>query len=261
MILFPLGQPIFANLGADGISMFYVSCIVSQLVYSLGGSIFKGGIGSEMVLQCPVRCNSLLICRAQIEVVPFFHKMAFIILAKVGDDKPDTVLATTILSFSISAIMTGVVFFMMGFCKLGALIGFFPRHILIGCIGGVGYFLVATGVEVSARLDGNLEYDLATLKKLLRADTIVLWTLPLFLAICLILIKRQVKYSFVDAAYFLSIIGIFYFFVGAIDKLELPDLRSKGWVFKAPDAGVPFYHFYTLYSRSHSCLQIWMADK
>ena len=49
MILFPLGQPIFAKLGPDGISMFYVSCIVSQLVYSLGGSIFKGGIGSEMV--------------------------------------------------------------------------------------------------------------------------------------------------------------------------------------------------------------------
>lgn len=49
MILFPLGQPIFAGLGPDGISMFYVSCIVSQLVYSCGGSIFKGGIGSEMV--------------------------------------------------------------------------------------------------------------------------------------------------------------------------------------------------------------------
>ena len=39
----------FAGLGPDGISMFYVSCIVSQLVYSLGGSVFKGGIGSEMV--------------------------------------------------------------------------------------------------------------------------------------------------------------------------------------------------------------------
>lgn len=49
MILFPLGQPIFEKLGPDGISMFYVSCIISQLVYSLGGSAFKGGIGSEMV--------------------------------------------------------------------------------------------------------------------------------------------------------------------------------------------------------------------
>ena len=57
MILFPLGQPIFANLGPDGMSMFYVSCIVSQLVYSLGGSIFRGGIGSEMVKLCSVSMN------------------------------------------------------------------------------------------------------------------------------------------------------------------------------------------------------------
>ena len=49
MILFPLSQAVFADLGPDGISMFYVSCIISQLVYSCGGSIFKGGIGSEMV--------------------------------------------------------------------------------------------------------------------------------------------------------------------------------------------------------------------
>ena len=53
MILFPLGQPIFEKLGSAGISMFYISCIISQLVYSCGGSIFKGGIGSEMVC-CPI---------------------------------------------------------------------------------------------------------------------------------------------------------------------------------------------------------------
>lgn len=49
MILFPLGDSIFEDLGPDGIAMFYVSCIVSQLTYSLGGSGFKGAIGSEMV--------------------------------------------------------------------------------------------------------------------------------------------------------------------------------------------------------------------
>jgi sulfate permease, SulP family len=49
IILFPLGQPVFQDLGPDGICMFYVSCIISQLVYSLGGSAFKGGVGSEMV--------------------------------------------------------------------------------------------------------------------------------------------------------------------------------------------------------------------
>ena len=173
--------------------------------------------------------------------------MAFTILAQVGEDNPESVLATTILSYSLSSVLTGAVFFLMGKCKLGSLIGFFPRHILIGCIGGVGWFLVATGFEVSARLEGNLEYNLSTLRKLFDFDTIFLWMIPLVLAVVLLVAKRWVKYPLTDATYFLSIVAIFYFFVAAIPDLKLEDLRSKGWVFEAPDAGVPFYHFYGLY--------------
>lgn len=185
----------------------------------------------------------------KIEVVPFFHKMAFTILAQVGDDDPKAVLATTILSYSLSSILTGAVFFLMGKCKLGSLIGFFPRHILIGCIGGVGWFLVATGLEVSARLEGSLEYNLTTLQKLVQGDTIFLWLTPLILAVTLLIAKRWVKHPLVDAIYFLSIIGVFYFFVTIIPDLKIPELRRRGWVFEVPDAGVPFYHFYSLYGK------------
>ena len=231
MILFPLGQSVFANLGADGISIFYVSTIIAQLVFSCGGSIFKGGVGSEMI-----------------EVVPFFHKMAFMILKKVGEDNPQSVIATTILSYAMSSILTGSVFFLMGACRLGALIGFFPRHILIGCIGGVGWFLVVTGVEVSARLPGNLEYDLTTLKQLLELDTIFLWTIPLFLAIGLIVLKRGVKSNSLVGIYFLSV-GAFFYVVKFVTGISLDTLRESGWVFKAPSASNPWYHFYTLYGR------------
>ena len=230
MILFPLSQPIFANLGPDGISMFYVSCIMSQLVYSCGGSIFKGGIGSEMI-----------------EVVPFFHKMAFTILNHVGEDNPKSVLATTILSYSLSSIMTGAVFFLMGRCRLGTLIGFFPRHILIGCIGGVGLFLVDTGLEVSGRLEDSFEYNLATLKELFQTDRMALWMIPFGLAILLLIVKHWVKHPLTDATYFISIIVVFYFIEMVSINLTLPKLRAQGWVFEAPEAGVPFYHFYTLY--------------
>ena len=246
LILFPLGSVVFEGcefaksicsktlltreVGPDGISMFYISCIVSQLVYSLGGSIFKGGVGSEMI-----------------EVVPFFHKMAFTILARVGEDNPTSVLATTVLSYSLSSILTGAVFYLMGRLKLGSLIGFFPRHILVGCIGGVGWFLVATGLEVSARLDGKLEYDLGTLMKLIQPDTLLLWTIPLVLSIILLATKHWVQYPLTDAIYFLSIICIFYFFVAAIPQLNFEDLRSRGWIFEAPQSGIPFYHFYSLY--------------
>ncbi|KAI9786059.1 MAG: hypothetical protein M1816_008150 [Peltula sp. TS41687] len=230
MILFPLGQPIFEGLGPDGLSMFYVSCIISQLVYSFGGSSFKGGVGSEMI-----------------EVVPFFHKMAFTILAQVGEDNRRAVLATTILAYSVSSIITGLVFFGMGACRLGSLIGFFPRHILIGCIGGVGWFLFATGVEVSARLNGELQYTLPTLKSLFRIDTIFLWMTPLLLAVLLIVCQHWIKHPLFVSAYFLMIPAVFYLCIAAIPDLHLDDLRRLGWVFDLPAASTPFYHFYTLY--------------
>ncbi|EEQ84954.2 sulfate transporter [Blastomyces dermatitidis ER-3] len=232
MILFPLGEPLFAHLAPDGISMFYVSTIVSQLVYSCGGSIFKGGVGSEMI-----------------EVVPFFHKMAFIILNRVGKENEKAVLATTILSYAISSVLTGSIFFLMGAFKLGSLIGFFPRHILIGCIGGVGWFLVATGVEVSARLSGSLEYNLDTLGRLFQLDTIFLWTLPLVGAIGLLVIKRFVKSNFLVGGYFVSI-GVIFYFAKFSFNIPLETLRDRGWVFDAPSSSEPWYHFYTLYDFS-----------
>ncbi|KAK2877756.1 hypothetical protein FQN49_001232 [Arthroderma sp. PD_2] len=208
MILFPLGEPIFSAMGADGIAMFYVSTIISQIVYSCGGSTFKGGVGAEMI-----------------EVVPFFHSMAMQILTRVGEDDPRAVYATTILAFSLSAILTGAVFFAMGACRLGSLIGFFPRHILIGCIGGVGWFLVVTGIEVSARLSGNLEYNLTTLEKLFQLDTIPLWTIPLLLAIGLLVLKRFVHSNFLLCAYFLAIAGGFYI-VKFISDISMSSLRE-----------------------------------
>lgn len=229
MILFPLGQPVFGDMGSDGISIFYVSTIVAQLVFSSGGSIFKGGIGSEMI-----------------EVVPFMHQMAFTILNTVGENNAKSVLATTILSYAISSILTGIVFSIMGACRLGSLIGFFPRHILIGCIGGVGWFLVVTGVEVSARLDGSLNYDLPTLRKLFQLDTIFLWGIPLLLAIILMILQRFVKSNFLVGGYFVGVASLFYFFKFALD-FPIDMLRANGWVFDAPPAGNPWYHFYTLY--------------
>ena len=175
--------------------------------------------------------------------------MAFTILAQIGEENPESVLATTIFSYSISSILTGAVFYLMGKFKLGSLIGFFPRHILLGCIGGVGWFLFATGVEVTAGLEGNLEYNLTTLKQLTQIDTVFLWVVPLALAIFLVIVRCWIKHPLTDAAYFILIIAVFYFFVAALQNLHLDELRAQGWMFDVPEAGVPFYHFYTLFSK------------
>ena len=229
IILFPLGEAPFAGLGPDGVSMFYVSCIVAQLTYSTG-SVFRGGVGSEMI-----------------EVVPFFHKMAYIILGEMGTGNPEALRATCIVSYAMSSVVTGIAFFMLGAARLGTLVNFFPHSILTGCIGGVGIFLVITGVEVSARLEGNLEFTLEVARRLVALDTIVLWVLPLVLAIVLLTVKHFFNRPWLVPAYFIAITAVFYVVAASVPSITMDGLRSAGWVFAAPETGVPFYNFYTHY--------------
>ncbi|KAI1872834.1 uncharacterized protein JN550_003708 [Neoarthrinium moseri] len=228
MILFPLGNPIFASLGPSGISIFYVSTIVSQITFSLG-SIFRGGVGSELI-----------------EVVPFFHSMAATITAIVGEDQPDAVIATTITSYALSSMLTGIIFWLMGKFKLGYIVGFIPRHILIGCIGGVGWFLIQTGFEVSARIE-EFRYDLDTVQRLGQPDTLPLWIIPLALAVLLFALQKKITSQYFLSIYILMIPFIFYFFVFSIDELVPENLREHGWIFEAPEDNEPWYRFWTLY--------------
>ncbi|KAK5694100.1 hypothetical protein LTR97_009721 [Elasticomyces elasticus] len=231
IILFPLGEPVFADLGPDGVSMFYVSCIISQLTYSTG-SIFRGGVGSEMI-----------------EVVPFFHKMTYMIMNRMGTERPDALIATVITSYAMSSIITGIVFFALGSARLGTLVNFFPHSILTGCIGGVGIFLFLTGIEVSARLSGNLELTKAVFDQLFTPSTLALWLPPLALAILLLVVRRYRDPPWLVPAYYIGITVIFYIITTAVPSINMEDLRKGGWVFEAP-GNKPFYNFYSYYKFS-----------
>lgn len=232
IILFPLGEEVFSQMGADGVSMFYVSCIISQLVYSTG-SIFRGGVGSEMI-----------------EVVPFFHKMTYMIIGVMGTDNPDALRATVITSYAMSSILTGIIFFVLGAARLGTLVNFFPHSILVGCIGGVGIFLFLTGIEVSVRLDGNMAFTREVFEKLIAPMSLAQWLPPLALAILLLVIKRFYDRPFLVPAYYIGITAIFYIVTTAVPALNMEKLRTAGWVFEAPAEGQPFYNFYSYYKFS-----------
>ncbi|ODV79889.1 sulfate transporter Sulfate/bicarbonate/oxalate exchanger SAT-1 and related transporter [Suhomyces tanzawaensis NRRL Y-17324] len=231
MIMFPVSEAVFSSLAPAGLSMFYMSCIVSQLVYSLGGSAFKSGIGSEMI-----------------EVTPFFHSMALSIVSEMSGADQDAIIATTITTYAVSSIVTGMVFFMLGKCKLGALVGFFPRHILVGCIGGVGYFLVATGIEVSSRLEGGLEYNYETFKYLFYNHITVLeWTMPLVLTVLLIGLQHKYHNSLLVPLFFIAVFIAFHLIVLIVPSWNLNMARQYGWVFPAVEGNQPWYGFYSLY--------------
>ena len=167
----------------------------------------------------------------------------------MGDDDPEAVLATTIVSYAISSVITGVIFLLLGALRLGDLVSFFPRSILLGCIGGVGVFLVLTGIEVSAGMDSSMEWNLDTLQHLFYPSTFVLWFLPVGLAVTLMAIRHYLTHPVVLPAFFIAVVAIFYIVTAAVPNLNLDLLRESGWVFQAPEAGVPFYNFYSYYSK------------
>uniref|UniRef100_A0A060T743 ARAD1B20284p n=1 Tax=Blastobotrys adeninivorans TaxID=409370 RepID=A0A060T743_BLAAD len=229
MILFPVADPLFADMGMAGLSMFYISCIVAQLVYSCGGSMFKGAAGGQMI-----------------EVVPFFYSMASTIAREVGRESPDRVLSSTIVAYSLSSIVTGLVFFLLGYLRLGSLIGFFPRHILVGCVGGVGWFLFMTGLEVTSGL-GSVVYSLDYFKRLFEADVLMHWLTPLIVGSTLIVIQRFNRHPLVLPVYFIGVFAIFHLIVWVVPSLSLDQLRSSHWVFQPPELSEPWYSFYSFY--------------
>ncbi|WPK25405.1 hypothetical protein PUMCH_002718 [Australozyma saopauloensis] len=231
MIMFPIGEAIFAQMAPAGLSMFYISTVVSQLVYSCGGSAFKAGIGSEMI-----------------EVTPFFHSMALNISANMAGQSQEAVLATVIVTYCLSSIVTGIIFFLLGKLKLGSLVGFFPRHILVGCIGGVGYFLVITGLEVSSRLEGGILYNWATLSFLF-GDYITLlqWVIPLALTVVLIALHQRIHHSLLVPTFFIGVFIAFHILVAVNPHWNLEKARDYGWVFPAVENKEPWYAHYKLF--------------
>ncbi|OBZ73456.1 Uncharacterized protein C24H6.11c [Grifola frondosa] len=226
MIIFP-AMGVFGGLGGAGVSMFFVSAIIAQLVYSAGGSGFAGANGSMMI-----------------EVVPFFHILANSIADQVED--PHAVLATTMIAFSLSSLLTGMY---PSVHPPGSLIGFFPRHILVGCIGGVGVFLIITGLTVCTRMaDDDFALNFATFKYLvLNVHNLALW-LPAFgLAVLLRVITHKYDHQLIFPlckslpylSHRLSLIRS--------ARLDLGMLRRDGWLFDMGTTREPWYQFYSYY--------------
>ncbi|AMD19847.1 HCL304Cp [Eremothecium sinecaudum] len=231
MIIFPISEPVFSQLGPTGLSLFYVSTVVSQLVFSGGTSKFKTGIGSEMI-----------------EVTPFFHTMALSILNSLPEGNDEVVITTTLVCYAISTIIIGLTFLLLGKLNLGKLVGFFPRHILIGCIGGVAYFLIITGIEVTTRVE-SFEYSWVFFHRLFnRDDLFAKWALPVALASLLLVLQHIVHHPLLLPGFYLFVFCLFYFIVALVPTLSLELLREQGWVFQVPSTRERWFDFYKLYN-------------
>ncbi|KAJ1652535.1 hypothetical protein IWQ61_007151 [Dispira simplex] len=224
LIIFPVSMPAFESFGPTGLSMFLLSTVVCQLTFSAGASTFAGANGGMMI-----------------EAIPFLHTICEIIVATVGQGNDHSIFATTMVAYALSSIITGLSFLALGYFNLGALVDFFPRHILVGCIGGVGYFLIQTALEITGQV--VLHFDLATLWTLFQPHVLALWGSSLLLALLLRVLCHRFTHPFFIPSFFLVVPVLFYAIAMSLG-CSMTQLRDEGWVFQLPDADVPFYNFY-----------------
>jgi len=114
---------------ALGLRMFLFATMVGQFVFTFKSN-FNNGVGLQMV-----------------ENVPFCLELARIVIQEQGYGLP--ALSTLFFLFGLSSVVVGTVFYLLGKFEYGRVVYFFPSHVLVGCIGGIGAFIIATSVEVS----------------------------------------------------------------------------------------------------------------
>jgi hypothetical protein len=112
-----------------GLRMFLFASLISQLTFTYY-SKFDNCVGVQMV-----------------ENVPFYIELSRILLAEGGNGK--STISTLFFLFGLSSFIVGCVFYILGKFELGRVLYFFPKHVLVGCIGGIGLFIVKTALEVS----------------------------------------------------------------------------------------------------------------
>jgi MFS superfamily sulfate permease-like transporter len=240
LIIFPNEDIFPTSAPSAGISIFFITTVVAQITYSIGLSRFKGANGSMMI-----------------EVIPFLHAMCASVAATVrpmaGDDdgshRRKVILATVMVCYVLSTLLTGATFLLLGLFKMGNIMSFFPRHLLIATIGGIGMFLILTGIEVTSEVDFSVSF--AYLKAIFDPLKLMLWGTSAGIAIVLQFLSHRIRHPLFVPCFFLLVPATFYVVVFAA-HISLEELRKYGWLFNLAQPGseqsspFEFYSYFSL---------------
>lgn len=193
---------------ALGIRMFLFSTIVGQVAFT-AASGFNNPIGLQMV-----------------ENVPFCHALCHIVIARQGYGAD--ALSTLFVMFGLSSIVVGAVFYTLGRLELGRVVYYFPTHVLVGCIGGIGIFIAKTGIEVTI----DAVFALRSI-----SDNLNLLVPVLCFELLLRVLERATldidgnpRFSLLSPIYFCLITPVFYAILWFL-RVDMLDAAAAGYFF------------------------------
>mmetsp|Transcript_1591 Transcript_1591/g.2279 ORF Transcript_1591/g.2279 Transcript_1591/m.2279 type:complete len:936 (+) Transcript_1591:167-2974(+) len=143
---FPLNFFPLTGETAFGLRLFIFSTVICQLVLTFTSN-FTNPIGLQIV-----------------ENVPFYHAIAEICIEELGYGVE--ALSNLLLILAFATILVGISFYLLGALGLGRAIYFIPKHVLVGLIGGIGFFIFQISIEVVINQD--FSFSIAGMKALMQ---------------------------------------------------------------------------------------------
>lgn len=189
-----------------GMGMFLLSCGISQIVISLLSSMKHGVAASAMV-----------------ESLPFIHAMCWTAISKLGEDNMRQVYATVLVACSMATLLTASAFAVMAYSGMGYLVHQFPRYVLVGSMGGIGAFLIQTGLQI-AMLGRKSAWDLLAFD-----DPLFLWALALLIALLALVAEKRLRAASMAPVVSVGIFVLFYAVV-LVAGVPLEEARKRGWL-------------------------------
>ena len=200
---------------ALGIRMFLFATLIGQFAFTFA-SKFTNPVGLQMV-----------------ENVPFLHALAFTVIDNQGYGID--ALSTLFFLFGLSSVIVGLTFYLLGKWQLGRIVYFFPNHVLVGCIGGIGVFIVITSIEVTT--NSTFTFDLDGLKAIAENFNLLWVVLAFEITLRVLMIVTQdshghPKFPWLSPVYYCLITPLFYLglIVAGISMDEATDI---GYFFPA----------------------------
>ncbi|PBK96451.1 hypothetical protein ARMGADRAFT_696861 [Armillaria gallica] len=226
LLIFPSEEGsngVFQALQIQGLSMYIMSTILSQVAMTLGGSHFPGALGAMLI-----------------EILPFLRGIGSDIRDVLGPDNPSLV-PTVFAAYTMSSFLIGFAFIILGLLKLGNLVAYFPQTVLTGAIGAIGLSLFILGLGLMLPPSSPALTLSSAGSVLFNSSHLPLLVASFFPALILSVSTRSqlinrwtrgmVQNAYYVPCYLFSIPLIFWIIVGAL-HCPRDTLVTNGWLFR-----------------------------
>lgn len=131
---------------------------------------------------------------------------------------------TIVAVISVSSILTGLAFYLLGRFHLGNLVRFIPYPVVGGFLAGIGWLIMKGGLGVMT----GLTIDHSAILDLLTRDMILKWSPGLLLAAILLFLTKRFSHFLIMPATLIGSVAVFYLALAAAG-IPIADAVSRGW--------------------------------